>query len=85
MNSETGRISSVLEIEGLPETERAKYVPVDERDMTSKQKRLMHVSTRDNRSTLGRLRIERRNSFRNKPCPCGSGRKFKKCCWNKVA
>lgn len=21
---------------------------------------------------------------RNDPCPCGSGRKFKKCCWNRV-
>ena len=25
----------------------------------------------------------RKNSMRNKPCPCGSGKKFKKCCWNK--
>ena len=21
---------------------------------------------------------------RNEPCPCGSGEKFKKCCWNKI-
>ena len=20
---------------------------------------------------------------RNEPCPCGSGKKYKKCCWNK--
>ncbi len=25
----------------------------------------------------------RKNSMRNKPCPCGSGKKFKKCCWSK--
>lgn len=25
----------------------------------------------------------RKNSMRNKPCGCGSGKKFKKCCWNK--
>ena len=24
----------------------------------------------------------RKNSMRNKPCPCKSGKKFKKCCWN---
>lgn len=24
----------------------------------------------------------RKNHMRNKPCPCGSGRKFKKCCWS---
>lgn len=25
----------------------------------------------------------RKNWMRNKPCPCESGKKFKKCCWNK--
>ena len=27
--------------------------------------------------------FSRKNSMRNKPCGCGSGKKFKKCCWNK--
>lgn len=27
----------------------------------------------------------RKNFMRNKPCPCGSGKKFKKCCWSKYA
>ena len=26
-----------------------------------------------------------KNTLRNKPCPCGSKKKFKKCCMNKVA
>jgi hypothetical protein len=26
----------------------------------------------------------RKNSTRNKPCPCGSKLKFKKCCWSKI-
>ena len=26
----------------------------------------------------------RKNNMRNKPCPCGSGKKFKKCCWTQV-
>lgn len=25
----------------------------------------------------------RKNWMRNKPCPCGSGNKFKRCCWSK--
>jgi uncharacterized protein YecA (UPF0149 family) len=25
-----------------------------------------------------------KNKFRNKPCPCKSGKKFKKCCIGKV-
>ena len=24
----------------------------------------------------------RKNTQRNQPCPCGSGQKFKKCCWD---
>ena len=24
---------------------------------------------------------QRKNNMRNKPCVCGSGRKFKRCCW----
>lgn len=25
--------------------------------------------------------ISRKAGWRNKPCPCGSNKKFKKCCW----
>lgn len=25
----------------------------------------------------------RKNTMRNKPCPCGSNMKFKRCCWGK--
>lgn len=27
----------------------------------------------------------RKNYMRNKPCPCNSGKKFKKCCWSRLA
>ena len=27
-------------------------------------------------------KVRRRNWMRNRPCPCGSGKKFKKCCWD---
>ena len=27
----------------------------------------------------------RKNWMRNRPCPCKSGKKFKKCCWSKMA
>ena len=27
----------------------------------------------------------RKNWMRNKPCPCNSGKKFKKCCWSLYA
>lgn len=25
-----------------------------------------------------------KHTARNKPCPCNSGKKFKKCCWNPI-
>ena len=28
---------------------------------------------------------QRKNNMRNKPCVCGSGRKFKRCCWSSYA
>lgn len=30
-------------------------------------------------------REKRKNRMRNKPCPCGSNTKFKRCCWSKFA
>lgn len=30
------------------------------------------------------LKVERRKIGRNDPCPCGSGKKFKKCCISAV-
>ena len=84
MNCETGRIITREEMENLFQPEKSKYVEIEEAAMTLKQKQQMQVSKHDNVSQLGRLRYKSLNSFRNKPCPiCGSGIKFKKCCWNK--
>lgn len=33
---------------------------------------------------LAQAREMRRQTGRNDPCPCGSGRKFKRCCLDKV-
>jgi len=32
---------------------------------------------------LNKYFYERKNKHRNRLCPCGSNKKFKKCCWNK--
>lgn len=38
---------------------------------------------RDEYPKLVRMGKDRRKNYmRNKPCPCGSGRKFKLCCWS---
>lgn len=28
--------------------------------------------------------FKRKNSMRNQPCPCGSGKKTKVCCWRRL-
>ncbi len=33
----------------------------------------------------GENAVRRKNYMRNQPCVCGSGTKFKRCCWNKCA
>jgi len=84
MDTETGRIVTRKQLDTMDEITKKKCVPIEEAMMTLKQQADMQVSKFDNRSALGKIRIQGRNSLRNKPCPCGSGIKFKKCCWNKT-
>ncbi|KKN08797.1 hypothetical protein LCGC14_1052990 [marine sediment metagenome] len=84
MNSDTGQILPQEEIDKMNAIMKAKFLPIKEQLMTIKQKETMQVSKFDSRSALGKIRVQHRNSMRNKPCPCGSGTKFKKCCWNKT-
>ena len=59
--------------------------PIEEADMTPKQAVERMVSQFDHRTKLGMLRNKRIKEIgKNNPCPCGSGKKFKKCCLNKA-
>ena len=49
---------------------------IEEIAMTEKQKADRKVSLKDHKTVLGK----RLGEARNKPCPCGSGLKLKKCC-----
>ncbi len=84
MNTETGRIVTAEELKKADVFFQKKSIPIDEQLMSLKQKENMQVSKFDNRSPLGKIRVKARNSLRNKPCPCGSGIKFKKCCWSRT-
>jgi len=46
---------------------------------------LFPVAEEDVEELRERSPAERKNWMRNKPCPCGSGRKFKKCHWYQCA
>ncbi len=85
MNSETGRLISNEEYEKMADVAKQVFVKVPGDSLTDKQLFNKRVSIYDNRSLAGKLRIKHKNSKRNLPCPCGSGKKFKKCCWYKVA
>ena len=84
MNSDTGRIVTRGELEKMDKFFQGKSISIEGQLMTLKQKENMQVSKFDDRSVLGKIRIKARNSLRNKPCPCGSGIKFKKCCWSRT-
>jgi uncharacterized protein YecA (UPF0149 family) len=84
MDTDTGKIVTTEELAKMDKFFQEKSIPIDEQLMTLKQRENMQVSKFDNRSALGKIRVRARNSMRNKPCPCGSGIKFKKCCWSRT-
>lgn len=49
------------------------------------QKPLLELSGAEFKELEPMSRPERKNRMRNKPCVCGSGQKFKRCCWSKFA
>lgn len=50
--------------------------------MDDHRQRLVELSDHDGRTVDGMSNGRRKNWMRNKPCVCGSGEKFKKCCWS---
>jgi preprotein translocase subunit SecA len=49
-------------------------------EMPKKQKRPMQLSHGDDGGTPATVRRKGKKIGRNDPCPCGSGKKYKKCC-----
>ncbi len=49
-------------------------------DLPTKKKRAMHLSHGDDRGKPATVKREGKKIGRNAPCPCGSGKKYKKCC-----
>ena len=48
-------------------------------------KRLAAISERQHEELKLMGNTQRKNYMRNQPCVCGSGKKFKRCCWSKYA
>jgi preprotein translocase subunit SecA len=49
-------------------------------DLPRKKKRAMHLSHGDEGAKPATVKREGKKIGRNAPCPCGSGKKYKKCC-----
>ncbi len=49
-------------------------------DLPKKKKRAMHLSHGDEGAKPATVKREGKKIGRNAPCPCGSGKKYKKCC-----
>ena len=47
------------------------------------RRKMMELTEEEAEMMKPKSKRERKNWMRNKPCPCGSGKKFKKCCWSK--
>jgi preprotein translocase subunit SecA len=51
-----------------------------QQEIPQKQKRAMHLSHGDDGAMPVTVKREGKKIGRNAPCPCGSGKKYKKCC-----
>ena len=69
MNPDTGEIREVNreELEQWESEEGRRMIPLNKKQVNTLE---------------GMPPNRRKNSMRNQPCPCGSGKKFKKCCWS---
>lgn len=77
MDCRTGRIYSAESEEAMAEM-AAKFEQENARQ-------LVELSSDDAERLMPETPAKRKNWMRNKQCPCGSGIKFKRCCWPRYA
>jgi len=66
-NMAAERMSKLEQLSKIQMEEAKPYVPIEPKDLPRAR----------------RLSPARRKAWmRNRPCPCKSGKKFKRCCWN---
>ena len=55
----------------------------DEQDKTGKAMKLLLLTDDEHKELIPLSKPKRKKAMRNRACVCGSGKKFKKCCWSK--
>ncbi len=73
------------EIYELTDVERAAYKADLNARIERDGRRLVPLSDRQHADLKPMGSTQRKGYMRNQPCVCGSGKKFKKCCWSKYA
>lgn len=81
MDTRTGELKSIAEVQEMSKAVQKFFVPVEGRELTEKQIKKLKVSTQDHISKAGKKLTAARGNMRNQPCPCGSGKKTKRCCY----
>lgn len=77
MDCRTGRIYSAESEEAMQEL-ASEFERENERQ-------LVELSADEAERLMPEAPAKRKNWMRNKSCPCGSGKKFKRCCWSAYA
>jgi len=77
MHCDTGEIEQFKSKEDLKQAK--------EQHLKDFGRQLLELSKEDAEELKPYTRSMRKNTMRNKPCVCGSGIKFKKCCWGQYA
>jgi len=80
MDVTNGRLYSEEERKELSRQMQECCIPIEAGVLTDSQVKRKQVSVCDHRSPAGRILTTARRVGRNRPCPCGSGKKFKHCC-----
>ncbi len=64
-----------------------RYLTEDGKDVMSlfKDDNLVEIDKKDIGKLKHMAKPRRKNWMRNQPCICGSGLKFKNCCWSKYS
>lgn len=77
MDCRTGRIYEADTQEAMAEI-ASKFEQENNRQM-------VELSADEAERLMPETPAKRKNWMRNKSCPCGSGKKFKRCCWSVFA
>lgn len=81
MHTDTGIIERIKEQE-MKELMNDPYDNIRRHSLEHKMVELTEDETKDCETMP---LYQRKGYMRNKPCVCGSGKKFKKCCWSKYS